>query len=489
MSDKSLKTEATKGMVWSVIQRFSQMGVQLISSIILARLLTPDDFGAIGLLSIFILLSNTFMDGGFGSALIQKKNPSSEDYSTIFWWNLGMSLLLYMTLFLTAPFIAKFYRMDVLCPVLRIHAIGIIIGSFTSIQSNILNKSFKFKKIAIVSVCAQLISLIATIVLALLGYGVWSLVAQNIIYASVTSFCYWYNSSWKPQFIFSKKSFKELGTFCIFKLTTNVINVISNNKQGLLIGRFFNAATMGFYSKAKNTEMMASTALSSSINQVTYPLYSALQNDRAALISTIKKITTTVAFLTFPLMLLLMVIGKSIFVFLYSDRWLESVPYFQILCIAGIAQCLQAANLQPLNAIGKSKTTFSRNLIKQIFGVTIIICCLFFGGMKGLLIGMVVNSWQHYIINALLVSKHIGYKVIQQIKDLLPILVLSIVAFMLAVLIAKILVLPIYLDAAIKGIIYLLVYYSGVRIFKVEAYNSFINMLPLLTSKFKKRNK
>ena len=489
MSDKSLKTEATKGMIWSVIQRFSQMGVQLVSSIILARLLTPDDFGTIGLLSIFILLSNTFMDGGFGSALIQKKVPKPEDYSTIFWWNLGMSLLLYMVLFLSAPFIAEFYRMDVLSPILRIHAIGIIIGSLTSIQANILHKSFKFKKIAIVSLSAHLISLLATIILALLGYGVWSLVAQSLIYSSIISVCYWYNSSWRPQLVFSKNSFKELGTFGIFILSTNVTNVISNNIQGLLIGRFFNASTMGFYSKAKNTEMMASTSLSSSINQVTYPLYSALQNDRTALINTIKKITTTVAFVTFPLMLLLMVIGKSIFVFLYSDKWIDSVPYFQILCIAGIAQCLQAANLQPLNAIGKSKTTFSWNLIKQVFGVSIIVCGLYFGGMKGLLICMVINSWQHYIINALLVSKHIGYKVIQQIKDLMPILALSVAALTVSVACGKILILPLYIDAILKGMIYILVYYGGIRIFKIEAYNNFISMLPLLTSKFKKNKK
>lgn len=489
MSDKLLKIEATTGMFWSVIQRFSQMGVQLVSSIILARLLTPDDFGTIGLLSIFILLSNTFMDGGFGSALIQKKKPNPEDYSTIFWWNLGMSLMLYIVLFLSAPFIAEFYRMEVLCKVLRIHAIGLIIGSFTSIQANILQKSFKFKKIAIITLCAHLLSLTVTIIFALSGYGVWSLVAQSLICSSIISICYWYNSSWRPKLIFSKKSFKELGTFGIFILSTNVINVISNNIQGLLIGRFFNASTMGFYSKAKNTEMMASTSLSSSINQVTYPLYSALQNDKTALINTIKKITTTVAFVTFPLMLLLMIIGKSIFVFLYSDRWLESVPYFQILCIAGIAQCLQAANLQPLNAIGKSKTTFSWNLIKQVFGVSITVCGLCFGGMKGLLICMVINSWQHYIVNALLVSKHIGYKVVQQIKDLIPILVLSVVALIVSIFLGKILILPLYIDAILKGGIYLFVYYAGVRIFKIEAYNNFINMLPLLTSKFKKNKK
>ena len=183
-------------MVWTTIQRFTQMGIQFISGIVLARLLMPEDYGAIGMLTIFMLVAQSFLDGGFAAALIQKKRPTQEDYSTIFWWNLGMSVVLYFILYVSAPFIADYYRMPILCDVLRVQALVLIISAFSIIQSNQLRKQFKFKKIAIISVSTSIISLTVTIWMAYRGYGVWALVAQGLISSFIPTVVYWLTNKW-----------------------------------------------------------------------------------------------------------------------------------------------------------------------------------------------------------------------------------------------------------------------------------------------------
>ena len=275
-----LKQKAASGMVWTSMQKFIGMGLSFISGIILARLLTPEDYGCIGMLSIFMLIANTFVDGGFASALIQKKRPKQEDYSTIFFFNLGMSLLMYIILFLAAPFIARFYKMPLLSSVLRVQGLVLIINALSLIQSNQLKKQFLFKKLAIVTLLASFISIVVTIFMAYKGFGVWALVAMNLITAIIPAVVYWLTNKWIPKFVFSKTSFKELFKFGFFMFLTNLINTFCNNIQGLLIGRFYNPATMGYYSKAKSTEELASTSISNTIGQVTYPLYAEYQNDK-----------------------------------------------------------------------------------------------------------------------------------------------------------------------------------------------------------------
>lgn len=474
---KQLKHKAVTGAFWTSIQRFMSIFIQFISNIVLARLLTPNDYGCIGMLAIFMLLSSTIIDGGFGSALIQKKRPTQEDYSTIFFWNLGLSIVIYVLLYLSAPFVAQFYHIELLCPVLRVQGIALIINAFQLIQTNQLNKQFKFKKISIVTLFSSVVSLMVTIVMAYKGFGVWSLVAQNLLMSSIPTVIYWLTNKWKPLLVFSIQSFKELFSFGFYMFLSTLLSTFVNNIQGLLIGRFYDAAQMGFYSKAHNTEKLASTSISQILSQVSYPLYAELQDDKNSLIKTIKKLTLSVSYLTFPMMLLLILLAKPIFILLFSEKWLPAVPFFQILCIAGLAICLQSVNSQSIAAIGKSKVMFIWSFIKQGIGLLFMIVGLFFWGMKGLLIGMVMKSWLIYIINASLVSNYIGYKLWRQLLDIVPVLLLSTVAFAISYIGGGLIQISLYVDACIMFLVFVTVYVTSSVFFKMEAYILFYNLV------------
>ena len=473
MEQSNLKSKAFTGVVWSFIQRFSTILIQFISGIVLARLLDPEDYGCIGMLTIFMLLASAILDGGFGAALVQKKRPSQNDYSTIFWWNVFISIVLYVLLFFSSPYIATYYHIEALSSVLRVQSLVLIINSMQLVHVNKLTKEFKFKLISVANLVAAIISLTATTVLAYYGFGVWALVAQTLLLALIPTIIYWMKTSWKPSFIFSKLSFKELFGFGFYMLLTNLVQTLVNNVQGLLIGRLYNSSTMGYYSKAQSTEMLASTSLAQVITQVSYPIYSELQDNNQGLINAIKKLTSVVAFVTFPLMLILLLLAEPIFVLLYSDKWLSSVPYFQVLCIAGLAICLQSVNVQSIAAIGKSKIMFKWGLIKQLGGLCLMLIGLYLYGIIGLLVGMVMKSWLIYIINASLVSVHIGYKLRKQFTDLMPILLVAVLAMAISYICSLFLDRNTYFTALIELLIYLAVYATISFLAKLSAVSVF----------------
>ena len=388
-----------------------------------------------------------------------------------------MSLFLYLILFVSAPFIAKFYRMPILCDVLRVQAIVLIISALTIVQANQLNKTFQFKKVALVTLITSIVSLIVTVWMAYAGYGVWALVAQGLLSSAIPSLIYWITGKWRPSFVFSVKSFRELFSFGVFMFLTNMINEICNNVQGLLIGRVYSASTMGYYSKARSTEKLASNTITQALKQVTFPLYSELQNDKDGLILAIKKLTQLISFFTFPLMLILILLAEPIFVLLYSERWLDSVPYFQILCLAGIPGCLQSVNLQSIAAIGKSKVSFWWTIIKRGIGLLLMIIGIEIWGMWGLLVGMVISIWLMYLINAYLVDVHIGYKMSRQLLDLLPTFLLSIIAFVISYFIGGLLSLGLYTNGIIQMIIYMAVYLLGSKLFELQSFTYAMNLI------------
>ena len=483
---KSLKQKAATGMVWTALQKYSKMIIQFISGIILARLLTPHDYGCIGMLMIFMVLAESFIDGGFGSALIQKKRPTQTDYSTIFWWNLGMAVVMYAVLYVAAPAIARFYDIEILCDVLRIQGLVLFIYAFNIIQRNQLRKKLNFKVLSIISILTSVISLTITIIMAYMGFGVWALVAQNLLVAGIPSLAFWFYVKWRPTWTFSWQSFRELFSFGFYMFLTHLLNQFGHQIQGLLIGKFYSAATMGYYSKANATERLASTSVSQVMSQVTYPLYAEVQDDKTVLGNMIKKITMTLSYVTFPLMFILLLCAKPLFILLYSDRWADSVPYFQVLCIAGLAYSLQSVNYQSVAAIGKSKTMFIWTFVKRAVGIIFVVVGLLLGGMKGLLVGVVLNTWFSYFINIWLVSKHIGYRWQQQLLDLLPILLASLVAAALANAVGVLCPLPLYPDGLLKLVIFCAIYIGWSLIFKPAPY-TYISEIVISKIKRKKR--
>lgn len=474
-------------MVWTALQKYSTMFIRFISGIILARLLTPFDYGCIGMLAIFMSLAETFIDGGFGSALIQKKRPSQEDYSTIFWFNIGMSVLLYAVLYVSAPAISRFYNIPILCDVLRVQGVILFIYALNVIQRNQLKKKLNFKVLSIVTITTSLIALSVTIFMAYKGFGVWALVAQNIITAAIPALVFWFFIKWRPIWTFSAKSFKELFSFGFYMFLTHLINSFGQQLQGLLIGKFYNPSTMGYYSKAHSTEKLASNSISSVMMQVTYPLYAEVQEDKNQLANIIKRITMTISYIIFPLLFILLLCAKPIFLLLYSDRWLPSVPYFQVLCIAGLAACLQSVNNNAIAAVGKSKAMFVWTVVKRSVGIGLLVGGLLLFGMKGLLAAVVISTWFSYFVNISQVSKYIGYKWSTQLLNILPVAVASVVSAVVAYGVGELLHLSVYPDGIVKFAVCLTVYLAWSFIFKPEAYTYFLTIIEPVWNKFKRK--
>ncbi len=471
MSESNLKKNTLSGMAWSAVQRFGAMIISFVSNIILARLLSPNDYGIIGMLLIFIAVANTFVDSGFGSALIQKKEPTKADYSTIFWWNIFLSIFIYIILFILAPYISRFYNIPILSAVLRVQGVVLIINALGIIQHNQMRKNLNFRKLAIITVVAAILSSMIAIMLALVGWNVWALVFQQILLSLFTTILLWYFNKWAPVFEFSISSLKELFSFGGYILTSNLINTICNNLQGLLMGKFFTPSILGYYTQARKLEEITATSFSNVVNQVSYPVFSKLQSNNETLLNILKKISQTILFITTPLMLILILIAHPLIVFLYSEKWLISVDYFQILCIGGVAVCLQNVFYNVVASVGQSRDLFIWTFYKRGMGLIVLFSGMILGGAYGLTWGVTLSAWIIMWSNAYLVSKHVKYKLIQQIKDSFPILVISILSFTLTYIIKTHLIYGIYIKGGITICIFIFFYLGFSHVLKLKVYN------------------
>ena len=418
-------------MIWSFVQRFGTMTISFVSNIVLARLLTPDDYGVIGMLMIFIAVANTFVDGGFGSALIQKKEPTREDYSTIFWWNMFLSLVLYGVLYVCAPTVSRFYDLPLLSQVLRVQGFVLILNALSIIQQNQLRKQLKFKRLASITVVSAALSAGIAIVLAYMGWGVWALVAQQLMLSGFTAILLWVLNKWYPLLSFSKESFKQLFGFGGFMLLSSLINTIFNNINSLIIGKLFSASTMGYFSQAKKIEDATAMSVTSVVEQVTYPILSEHQNDKNKMRSILKRFNTSTFFIVTPMMLLICLFAEPIVVFLFTEKWLPAAPYLKILALHGIPIGLQGVNYNAIAAIGKSKTIFATTIIKRIMTISLMLIGVYIADVEGLLWGMVVSSSLIILYNMILVSQYLDYRVITQIKELSGIAFVSACSFLI----------------------------------------------------------
>lgn len=430
---ESVASKTIWGTAWSIVQKFGTLLINFISSMVLARLLSPDDYGCIGMLMIFVTLSQAFVDGGFASALIQKHNPTQTDLSTVFIWNVFLSICLYGIIYLAAPYIAHFYNIPLLVSVLRIMGLSLIINSFSIVHVAILQIQLQFKALAIRDIVSNLLSVILTIFLAYHGLGVWALVAQILSVGLFKSIILWITCTWRPCLSFSFQAFKSLFRFGGFMFLTNILNALGNNIQGLLIGRYATAVDMGYYSQGKKLSDVASTGFSSVVEQVAFPVMSGFNSDSPKSASSVlKKYLSTVAFFVIPLMLLLVLVSVPVITIVYSRKWLPVVPYFNLLCIAGIFLSLQAILQSSLAAKGESKVLFIASIIKRSLEISLMIAGLLLFSIKGLLIAMIISSVVSFLINAFLVHKRIGYRLKEMLKDLLPIALISFIAFIAA---------------------------------------------------------
>ena len=416
MADGDLKQKTISGMLWSGIGRVGTVGISFISNIVLARLLMPDDFGCIGMLYVFIAISSIFISGGLGQALIQKKEPTHIDYTTVFYWNLVMSVIFYIILFFSAPAIARFYNIPLLKDVLRVQSLVLFIQSFAIVQSNQLQKQLRFKELSVRNIVSTLCGVIVAIIMAFMGYGVWSLVASALVTALVSVALLWKMSTWRPSLEFSFQSLKELFSFGGLMLLSSLVETIYTNLQSLIIGKFYSAKDLGYFTQAKKLEEVPTNSLSAIVNEVSFPVFSALQDDKEKLLAGVRKNIKAITYLNFPLMALLMVIAHPLITLLYGAKWETAAPYFQILCVSSMIYTLNTLNTNVIKSLGKSTIYFIIQLTKRLIGIGLIVAGFQFG-IYGLLWAIASVGYISFIINAIVNGKLIGYGLFKQIKD------------------------------------------------------------------------
>lgn len=472
---ESLKQKAISGLIWSAVQRFGTMAISFASNLVLARLLLPADFGSIGMLMVFIAIAATLVEGGFGTALIQKKQPTSIDYSTIFYFNFLFSLVLYVVLFFSAPAIASFYKMEQLCAMLRVMGIIIFISSLGIVQDNQLQKQLNFSRLAIIDVVSTTVGTFMGIILAFLGFGVWSLVAKTILNSALRSSLLWLLSKWRPLKVFSLASFKELLSFGGLILLANITETITVQLVSLIIGRFYSSKDLGFYVQAKNVHNIPERTIPFIVNRVFFPVFSSIQDDIDKVVVALKKSLKALTFVNFPLMIILMIIGKPLIIILFTDKWLESTPYFQLLCLGGMLYSVNSNNVNILKALRQGKSILYVLLIKRGITFASIIIGMRFG-IYGIVCGSVLSVYLWFPINAYCTGKLTGYGILKQIRDIGPNYILSIlVGYLIFFASSSIDVNNNYILILVQLLSYSVLYVIFAYLFKNEGFSIYLN--------------
>lgn len=421
----SLRTQTISGVCWSLLQNIGGRGVSFIVTIILARILTPEIFGLIGMLAIFMQVSQALVIAGFNQALIQKKDTTEADYSTVFWINLMVSLIIYVILFFAAPFIADFYHQPILTQLTQVLSLVFIINAFSYVQETRLTKEMRFKTLAIIHIPAVVAGGIVSIVMAVMGMGVWSIIAMELITRFVYAIQIWMYAKWKPLFVFNKTKAKKLFSFGSKLMISSILDTVFGNIYLVIIGKFFPLSSVGYYQTASKVVTTPSSTISNALNSVAFPAFSSIQDDNKRLKEGYKKIIQQLLFWVCPLFILAGVLAVPFFRFVFTEKWLPAVPYFRILCIIGILYPLNYYNLSIVNVKGRSDIFLKLEIIKKIFVTIGIILAIPFG-IWALLAFQAASSIFSFFLNSYYSGRFIQYTVWEQVKDILPTLLLSI---------------------------------------------------------------
>lgn len=385
--------------------------------IILARLLFPEQFGLIGMMTIFMAVAQSFFDSGFGAALIQKREVTATETSSVFYFNIFVGLLAAGLLCLFAPWIADFYNQPILTPLTRALSLTIVINSFGMIQNTILAKQINFKVLTKINLTATILSGIIGVSMAVWGYGVWSLVLQQISKTAIHNILLWFMNSWRPKMIISFKSLRELFAFGSKLLASGLLNQIFDNIYLLVIGKLFSATDLGFYTRAKSLEEIPSRSLAGMVGQVTFPVFSTIKEDQLRLKRVLKKAITAMAIINFPMMIGMALIARPLVMVLLTEKWAESINYLQLLCLLGLLFPLHVINLDLLKALGRSDLFLRLEIIKK-FLIVINIVLTWRWGISAMIIGMMGTSIISYYLNSYYTGKLIGYPISEQLKDM-----------------------------------------------------------------------
>ena len=421
----TIRQKTISGFVWSTLDSGASQVIQFIIGVILARLLTPAEFGLIGMITVFIAISSAFIDGGLSDGLIRKQNVTQADFSTVFYFNIIISFVLSGLLYSVAPLISDFYDENQLTDLLRVQSLILLFGGFGAIQKTTLIKELRFKTQTKITVISSIFSGLIGIVLALKGFGVWSLVYRSVLNQLINTLLLWYWIRWKPSMEFNKRSFQELFSFGSKLLMSRLLDTTYRNIYLLVIGKYFTASVLGNFTRATQFKNLPVQNISIVLTRVAYPSLSMIQDDIVKLKRGYKKMLKVSFLLSSVIMLGMVAIAEPMIITLIGEKWHNAISYLQILCIGGMLYPLQSLNLSILNVKGRSDLFLKLSIIRKILAIPIIVLGLIYG-IKIMLIGMTINSFISYYLNSFYSGKQIEYDVKEQIADILPIFLVAV---------------------------------------------------------------
>lgn len=424
----SLKNKTITGVFWSSIERFSIQGIHFLVTLVLARILTPKDFGLIGMLTVFMALAQSLIDSGFSLALIRKQDRTDIDNSTVFYFNIVTSIFLYFLLYAIAPFVSVFFHESQLTELMRVICLVVIINSFAIIQRVIYTSTVNFKVQAKATTTAAILSGIIGVIMALQGVGVWALVFQQLSSALFNTILLWFYSKWRPKLYFSWTSFKELYLFGFNLMIVEIVSTLYQNSYQIFIGRFFSSVDLGHFTQAKHITTLPSTNISSIISRVTYPIMSSIQNDNVQLSAVFRKLSRVIAFIVFPMMCGLAALSFPIVELLLGNKWHFAAVLIVPLSFSFMFYPVHVVNMNVLQVKGQSKLYLKTELVKKVIAITVLILTIPMG-VIAMCYGRIFTSVLTLLINLFFTSRQVEISLYNLIKDLMPVLCISLFMF------------------------------------------------------------
>ena len=467
--EKKIDRNTTIGnFFWRFAERCGAQLVQFIVSIILARLLAPEVYGTIALITVFTTILNVFVDSGMGNALIQKKDADNLDFSTVFFFNVCVCAVLYGGMFFAATGIAKFYHDVSLIPVIRVLSLTLVISGVKNVQQAYVSRTMQFKRFFFSTLGGTIGAAIIGIIMAYNGFGVWALVMQQIFNAAVDTAILWITVKWRPQKSFSFKRLKALLSFGWKLLVSALLDNIYTNIRQLIIGRMYSASDLAFYNRGKQFPDLLITNINTSIDSVLLPTMSREQDDLVRLKAMMRRAIKTSTYIMAPLMMGLAFCGTPLIRFILTEKWLPCVPFMQIFCITSMFYPIHTANLNAVNAMGRSDIFLKLEIAKKTVGMVLLISTMWFGVMA-MAYSLLVSSVLNQIINSWPNKKLLNYGYLEQLKDILPGISLAVVMGICVYLVQRI-GLPDILTLCIQVVLGITIYLGGSKLFKLESY-------------------
>lgn len=461
---ENLKQQTKKGLYWSFFNQFANYGMQFCVGIVMARLLSPSDYGITALPAVFMAVAYIIQNGGLSGALIRKTDLSEKDLSTAFYYSISVGIVLYVVMFFSARWIADFYNTPVLVPLIRVTALGFLWGPLGTPQNVILNRKLDFKTPTKISIISRIVSAIVGISMAFIGYGLWALVISGLLSSFLSLIMNWYVVRWIPKAGWSKDSFKYLWDYGNKMMASSLLDTLYNNIAPVFIGKFYSPAELGVYNRAQGYAMMPSQNVTGVIQGVTFPVLSKMQNDNEALAHNYRRMLKATAFIIFPIMMMLSALARPLVITLVTAKWESCVILLQIICFQFMWYPVHAINLNLLQVKGRSDLFLRLEIIKKIVGVSILAITL----PHGLIVfccGSVVSSLIALVINTYYTGKLINVGYFKQMRDLLPIVLLGLVMFAMIHL-SNYLIPNMLLQIICGGILGAIVYIGGAILLK-----------------------